>query len=160
MSHGGVSAAIRIGSLVSVIPEKLGGDRYSMSQSKIKKYTGPVRKLAEQIHNSRSLDAAIAVHINSIVNQLVSDKPAKAGDIVRLWRKLIGDMPKESPNSSLSLAANELLNCEATSRNSASFGLENALGLKSCLQSAHEKHMNAFSRQVWQETDRGLICRV
>ena len=154
-SQGGVSAAIRIGRLVSVIPENIAGDPNALSKSELKKYTGPIRKLAEKIKNYDSLDVAIAVHINRIINQIVSDRPAEAGDSDRLWRKIIGDTPMDGSNLSLYFAAKEIAGCEATSRNSASFGAENALGLKSCLQSTREEHMNEFSRKVWLETNRG-----
>lgn len=143
------SAAIQVGRLSSVVPAPLAGEKYPLSGYEIAQYTGPFRAQADTVTKRHDREMVIVRTMNRLINGLLDDRRAAAGDAKKLWAKTIGAAPAENAGKGIKYVSKELRFCETISIDKDHPGGVGS-GFRSCLESVHDEIMQDKSEVVWK----------
>jgi hypothetical protein len=139
-----VTVALSVGEAVAIIPETTGDVDQPMDEREIADYSGPLRREADPLYDSRSESAVAAATALKLLNAHHRQASKERVDIEALWQNVVGAPPSEDSPDGVQRIYRALTDCSNTPR---IFDL--------CMETLHENAISESNSRVWQGLGAG-----
>ena len=152
---GGVSAAIEVSPLASLVPVPQPTDKSPLSATEIAQYTGPLRVRAEATIDPSSQRMLLARVTRMTVNGLPQSRPATQAEEDTAWQASVATLPASPTGQAVrKLMDREFRDCRFISRLSYPDGKAYDT-VRSCMAGLHDEFIQPLTRDVWKAVGSG-----
>lgn len=148
-AFGGVSAAISVGPMATLLPVPVTGDPHPQTAAELSAFIGANRKIARDVYSSRSASAELVRRTGRMINALPASGDVPEAVRRDLWSATFGAPPEAAtgPGSAEARAAFE--DCRRDINDYVMFGM------RACLSRYHDDAMITTTKEVWKTLNTG-----
>ena len=144
-----VQASLAIGALTSVLPVAKAGDESPLSETEIRKYTGPLRQIAEDAIGRDKANLSATRVLNHMVNRLPADTSVGAESIAKLRDQTMSEETAAEMPAVARLVNRAFDTCREKLR------VERTPHLRSCIANQHDILNSNTTQDVWRSLRPG-----